>query len=55
VVEWAEKVEDLLPTESIRVTFEITNDNSRRIAISWPEQDRFVTFQEQVARFSARR
>ena len=54
VVEWAEKVEDLLPTDSIRVTFEITGENTRKIVFSGPEQDRLALFREQTAGFRPR-
>ena len=54
VVEWAEKVEDLLPTDSIRVTFGITGENSRKITVSSPEQGRLALFREQTACFRPR-
>ena len=54
VVEWAEKVEELLPTDSIRVTFVISCDHRRKIVVSGPEQDRFATFHKLTTRFSAR-
>ena len=53
VVEWAEKVEELLPTESIRVTFIISGDGRRKIVVSGPEQSRFATFLELTNRFPA--
>jgi len=55
VVEWAEKVEELLPIESIRVTFIISGDNHRKIVVSGPEQGRFTAFHESTTRFSAGR
>jgi tRNA threonylcarbamoyladenosine biosynthesis protein TsaE len=51
VVEWAEKVEELLPTDSIRVTFTISGEDRRRIAISTPDQERFFAFRERTGRF----
>ncbi|MCL1926801.1 MAG: tRNA (adenosine(37)-N6)-threonylcarbamoyltransferase complex ATPase subunit type 1 TsaE [Syntrophorhabdaceae bacterium] len=54
VVEWAEKVEELLPTDSIRVTFVICCDDRRKIVVSTPEQDRFAVFHELTTRFLAR-
>jgi tRNA threonylcarbamoyladenosine biosynthesis protein TsaE len=53
VVEWAEKVEELLPTNGIRVTFTISGDDRRKIAISGPDQERHCAFRNRVARFQA--
>ncbi|MDD2296619.1 MAG: tRNA (adenosine(37)-N6)-threonylcarbamoyltransferase complex ATPase subunit type 1 TsaE [Sphaerochaetaceae bacterium] len=33
VIEWSEKIEELLPSETIRVTLQIQKDGSREIAI----------------------
>ena len=55
VVEWAEKVEELLPKDHIQVTFVISDNDCRKIMVSWPEQSRFAAFRDQIARFSARR
>jgi tRNA threonylcarbamoyladenosine biosynthesis protein TsaE len=51
VLEWAEKVEELLPTGSIRVTFTISGEDRRGIAISLPDQGRFEEFQARSERF----
>ncbi|MCL2103021.1 MAG: tRNA (adenosine(37)-N6)-threonylcarbamoyltransferase complex ATPase subunit type 1 TsaE [Syntrophorhabdaceae bacterium] len=53
VVEWAEKVEQLLPSESIRVTFFLAGDDSRKITISGPQQERFAAFRKWCERFSS--
>ena len=33
VIEWSEKIEELLPSETIRVTLQIQKDGSREIAV----------------------
>lgn len=53
VVEWAEKLEELLPTDCIRVTFTISGDEGREIAISAPDRERFAVFRGRSERFSA--
>jgi len=35
-IEWAEKVENILPKNAIKVYFEIVNENTREISISSP-------------------
>lgn len=54
VVEWAEKLGDLLPTDCIRVTFTISGDDSREIEVSVPDLERFSGFRDRSGRFSAR-
>ncbi len=44
VVEWAEKITGLLPTDCIRVKLTITGDNRREIVVSAPDQQRFAGF-----------
>jgi tRNA threonylcarbamoyladenosine biosynthesis protein TsaE len=51
MVEWAEKIEELLPTDSIRVKFNILCDDRRKIVISGPKQSRFAAFICKSARF----
>ncbi len=51
VVEWAEKVEELLPTDSIRVTFTISGEERRGIVISVPDRERFRGFRALSERF----
>ncbi len=55
VVEWAEKLGELLPTDCIRVTFTISGDDSREIEVSAPDLERFSGFRDRSRRFSARR
>jgi len=43
LVEWAEKIRFLLPTDCIRVTFSILGGDRRRISLSVPDEPRFVT------------
>jgi tRNA threonylcarbamoyladenosine biosynthesis protein TsaE len=51
VVEWAEKVTELLPTDCIRVTFTISDEDERVIAVSVPDQPRFRGFHSRSQRF----
>lgn len=51
VVEWAEKVSELLPTDCIRVKLTITGDNRRGIVVSAPDQQRFAGFRFRSKRF----
>lgn len=51
VVEWAEKVTELLPTGCIRVTFTISDEDERSIAVSAPDQPRFHEFLSRSQRF----
>ena len=41
LVEWAEKIAELLPTDCIQVTFTISGDDRREIAVSAPDLPRF--------------
>jgi tRNA threonylcarbamoyladenosine biosynthesis protein TsaE len=34
LIEWAEKIESLLPANTIRVSFEVTGENTRRIEVA---------------------
>ena len=51
VVEWAEKVAELLPTECIRVTFTISDGDRRSIEVAVPDQPRFEPFRARSQRF----
>ena len=51
VVEWAEKVGELLPTDSIRVTFTISGDSGREIEISAPDREGLSGFRNRSERF----
>jgi tRNA threonylcarbamoyladenosine biosynthesis protein TsaE len=51
VVEWAEKVMELLPTDFIRVTFTISDGDRREIAVTAPDRPRFETFRARTQRF----
>lgn len=51
VVEWAEKIEGLLPTESFRVTLTISGTDSREIAVSAPNRARLDGFRFRSKRF----
>jgi tRNA threonylcarbamoyladenosine biosynthesis protein TsaE len=51
VVEWAEKVDGLLPTDSIRVKFTFSGDMGRGIVVSAPDQERFDGFRSRSKRF----
>jgi tRNA threonylcarbamoyladenosine biosynthesis protein TsaE len=51
VVEWAEKVTELLPTDSIRVTFTVSDGDRRSIEVAVPDQPRFVPFRARSQRF----
>jgi len=51
VVEWAEKLGELLPTGCIRVTFTISGDDTREIEVSAPDLERFSVFRERSRRF----
>src|SRR3989304_4728574 len=41
VVEWAEKIRFLLPTDCIRVTFSISGGDMRRLSVAVPDDPRF--------------
>jgi tRNA threonylcarbamoyladenosine biosynthesis protein TsaE len=51
VVEWAEKVTELLPTDCVKVTFTISGGDRREIAVAVPDQPRFETFRARSKRF----
>jgi len=51
LVEWAEKIAELLPTDCIQVTFTISGDDRRDIAISAPDLPRFDDFRARTKRF----
>lgn len=51
VVEWAEKLGELLPMECIRVTFTISGDDCREIEIAAPDRQRFAGFRDRFQRF----
>ena len=38
VIEWAEKIEEYLPEESLRIVFEYLDENRRKIVIKGPEE-----------------
>ncbi|MCR4309838.1 MAG: tRNA (adenosine(37)-N6)-threonylcarbamoyltransferase complex ATPase subunit type 1 TsaE [Deltaproteobacteria bacterium] len=54
LVEWAEKIEELLPTDCIRVKFTISGDDRREIAIAAPDHPRFDDFRARSQRFQLR-
>ncbi len=51
VVEWAEKVTELLPTDCIRVTFTVSGGDRRGISVVAPDQPRFEPFRVRSQRF----
>ena len=51
MVEWAEKIEELLPTDCIRVTFTLSGDDRREIAVRAPDLPRFEDFRARSIRF----
>ena len=51
VVEWAEKVMELLPRDCVRVTFTVSDGDRREIAVAAPDQPRFETFRARSQRF----
>jgi len=51
VVEWAEKIAELLPTDCIQVTFTISGGDRREIAIAVPDLPRFDDFRAASKRF----
>ena len=51
VVEWAEKVRELLPTDSVWVTFAISGGDRREITVFAPDQPRFARFRARSQRF----
>src|SRR5512135_111274 len=51
LVEWAEKIEELLPTDCIQVTFSYSGDDRREIAIAAPDLPGFDEFRARSIRF----
>ena len=54
LVEWAEKIGELLPTDCIQVTFTISGDDRREIAVASPDLPRFDDFRVRSQRFQPR-
>ncbi|GAB4371766.1 MAG: hypothetical protein Kow00128_19950 [Deltaproteobacteria bacterium] len=54
-VEWAERIESLLPNDRIRVTFHISDERNRKraIRVETPDVDRFERFRGRVEPFAA--
>ncbi len=42
VVEWSERIEDLLPSGAVRVDMEILEDGRRRISVSGPDLEELL-------------
>ena len=51
LVEWAEKIEELLPTDCIQVKFTFLGDDRRGIAIAAPDLPEFEEFRSGSIRF----
>jgi len=51
LAEWAEKIEELLPTDCIRVKFSILDGDRREIAIAAPDLPRFDDLRARSIRF----
>jgi tRNA threonylcarbamoyladenosine biosynthesis protein TsaE len=51
LVEWGEKIAELLPTDCIQVTFSISGDDRREIAVLAPDHPRFHDFRVRSQRF----
>jgi tRNA threonylcarbamoyladenosine biosynthesis protein TsaE len=51
LVEWAEKITELLPTDCIQVRFTISGDDRREIAIAAPDLPGFDDFRARSQRF----
>ncbi len=51
LVEWAEKITELLPTGCLQVTFTISGDDRREIAVEAPDLPRFDDFRARSKRF----
>jgi tRNA threonylcarbamoyladenosine biosynthesis protein TsaE len=51
LVEWAEKIEELLPTDCIQVTLIISGEDRREIAVAAPDLPRFDDFRARSQRF----
>ena len=53
LVEWAEKITELLPTDCIQVTFTISGDDRREIAVDAPDLPGFDEFRARSQRFQS--
>jgi tRNA threonylcarbamoyladenosine biosynthesis protein TsaE len=51
LVEWAEKIDPLLPKDCIRVKFLILNGERRRLEVVAPDEPRFAGFAARCQRF----
>jgi tRNA threonylcarbamoyladenosine biosynthesis protein TsaE len=51
LVEWAEKIEELLPTDCIQVRFTFSGDDRREISITAPDLPGFDEFRIRFIRF----
>src|SRR5512134_3961283 len=51
VVEWAEKIAELLPTNCIQVTFTVSDGDRRGIAVAVPDRPGFEPFRARSQRF----
>ena len=51
LVEWAEKIEELLPRDCVQVRFSFSGDNRREIAIAAPDLPGFDDFRARSIRF----
>ena len=51
LVEWAEKIEELLPRDCVRVRFSFSGDDRREIAIAAPDLPGFDDFRARSIRF----
>jgi len=51
LVEWAEKVRELLPTDCVWVTFSLSGGDRREITVFAPDQPRFEIFRARSQRF----
>lgn len=51
LVEWAEKIDPLLPKDCIRVRFLILNGERRRMEVAVPDEPRFAGFAARCQRF----
>ena len=54
LVEWAEKIAELLPSDCIRVTFSISGDDRREIEVASPDHPGFDDFRVRSQRFQSR-
>ena len=47
IIEWAEMIEDILPSERLDITFKITGENSRVLVIT-PHGDKYISACEEA-------